>query len=63
MTLQLVAGFDPGGRRKFGWCVAHLDRNKFSFTEGWAGIAHHADGALGCVALVFELTKFTHYGL
>ena len=51
-TKQLVAGFDPGGEGKFGWCVARLDRNKFSVTEGWAGIAHHADGALGCVSKI-----------
>jgi len=38
--LELVAGFDPGGQGKFGWCIAQTSPPNLSLIE--AGIANHA---------------------
>ena len=41
---ELVAGFDPGGKKKFGWCVARIKPWKVIK----AGCANHAAHALAC---------------
>ena len=45
---QLVAGFDPGGKKKFGWCVAELNESRLLIIK--AGTTHRAEWAFKEVA-------------
>jgi hypothetical protein len=42
---MVILGFDPGGEKQFGWCVAQLTTNGHLQLRAW-GMASHAAGAV-----------------